>query len=141
MKKLGRPYKYTDEQIKAALRETQGAPYLAADRLGCEPDTIYQRAKKNPAIWKLIYKLRGKMVDTAELQLLAAVQRGDPWAIQFALRTLGKDRGYVERTETHALVGKMTDDELVARIHELAQRAIRALPGSGAPGVDVEIEE
>lgn len=137
MKKLGRPYKYTDEQIKAALRETQGAPYLAADRLGCEPDTIYMRAKKNPDIWKLIHKLRGKMLDTAELQLLAAVQRGEPWAIQFALRTLGKDRGYIERTETHALIGKMTDDELVTRIQELAQRAISTLPGSGEEGADL----
>jgi len=134
-----RPRRYSDEEILGALRETQGAPYLAAERLGCHANTIYYRAKQNPEIWETVYKFRGRMIDTAELQLLSAVQRGEPWAVQFALRTIGKDRGYFERSETHAIVGKMSDAELVGRIQELAQlaqRTVHALPGSGAEGSD-----
>lgn len=37
------------------------------------------------------------MIDEAELRLWAAIQRGESWAIAFALRTLGRDRGYAER--------------------------------------------
>jgi hypothetical protein len=41
----------------------------------------------------------GEFVDTAELKLRQAVINGEAWAVLFALRTKGKERGYVERQE------------------------------------------
>jgi hypothetical protein len=43
------------------------------------------------------------MVDTAELALWHALQTSEAWAVQFALRTLGKDRGYVPQLDTKDL--------------------------------------
>jgi hypothetical protein len=39
------------------------------------------------------------MVDLAELKLWQSIQNGEAWGIAFCLKTLGKDRGYVERQE------------------------------------------
>ncbi len=39
------------------------------------------------------------MLDTAEVALWKGIQDGESWAVQFALRTIGRSRGYVERRE------------------------------------------
>jgi hypothetical protein len=96
---MGRPVKYTNEEIVAALRKTMGMVYLAAKHVGCDPDTIHLRARKHPEVAACIRSQRGELVDTAELALRNAILRGDAWAIALVLKTLGKDRGYVEKQE------------------------------------------
>ncbi len=95
----GRKRKYTDEQMIAALGECKGMVYLAAARIGCSPDAIYDRAKISPDVAAVLVCERGKVIDAAELKLYQAIMNGEPWAIQMCLKTLGKSRGYVERTE------------------------------------------
>lgn len=85
--------------IVAALNRTMGRVYLAAEQLGCDPTTIYHRAKKCAAVRKAMRFARGKAVDTAECALMKAVLAGEAWAVCFTLKTLGKGRGYVERAE------------------------------------------
>jgi hypothetical protein len=103
---MGRKREYTDEAMVKALTQTRGLVYLAADIVGCHYDTIYDRAKVSPAVASAMRRERGKIVDVAESKLFGYVEGGEAWAIQFALRNLGKDRGYVERQEveqtTHA---------------------------------------
>lgn len=96
---MARARKYSDEEMIAALVSARGMVYHAAARVGCDADTIYNRAKSSPEVAAAMKAERGKMVDTAEQKLYDAVVRGEPWAIQLALKTLGKDRGYVERAE------------------------------------------
>jgi hypothetical protein len=36
------------------------------------------------------------IIDTAQTKLCEAIDKGEPWAIQFLLKTLGKKRGYTE---------------------------------------------
>jgi hypothetical protein len=96
---MARPRKYSNERILDALTKTRGMVYLAADKLGCDADTIYNRAKVTPAIAERMKHERGKVGDTAELKLHTAILNGEPWAIQFWLRMQAKDRGYVERIE------------------------------------------
>jgi hypothetical protein len=92
-----------------ALKETRGMVYIAADRIGCTADTIYNRSKVSAAVKAAMKTERGKVVDLAELKLFAALSNGEPWAIQMTLKTLGKDRGYVERTEhEHEHKGEVT---------------------------------
>ena len=59
-------------------------------------------------------------MDTAEDRLGLAVEAGAPWAITFVLRTIGKDRGYVERSE------QQVDKEVVVRV-EYAEEPVRRL--------------
>jgi len=90
---------YRTPDIIAALERTHGMIYLAAKELGCNPSTIYRRADKNKEIQSIIDSFRGQLVDKAELKLEQAVMNGEPWAVTLTLKSLGKNRGYVERQE------------------------------------------
>jgi len=91
--------KYTQQQIIDALRETKGMVYLAAKRLGCEAQTIYNYRDRYPAVRAEMEQQDGEVDDAAEMKLYQAIIAGEPWAVQFRLRTKGKGRGYTERTE------------------------------------------
>ena len=73
--------------------------YLAAKRLGCSHQTIYNYARRHPTIQQAIDANRGELLDHAESKLRNAIMDGESWAVQFALRTIGRNRGYVERLE------------------------------------------
>lgn len=90
---------YRTEDIAKALHRTHGMIFLAASELGCAPVTIYRRAEKSKEIQGIIDSYRGQLIDKAELKLEQAVMSGEPWAVQFCLKTIGKKRGYVERQE------------------------------------------
>ena len=98
--------KFTVDQIKEVLIEARGRIYLAADELGCDPRTIYNYIDRFPTLGHLKESLKGKRVDKAEDKLDVAVERGESWAICFLLKTIGKDRGYVERQEHTGKDGK-----------------------------------
>jgi hypothetical protein len=97
---MARPRKYSDKEIIAALKKTGGMVFLAAKRVGCDSNTIYERSKVSKEISGIIHQERGALIDTAESKLLAAIKKGESWAVQFALRTLGRHRGYSENVET-----------------------------------------
>ena len=97
---------YRQADILAALEKTHGMIYLAASALGCSASTIYRRADKDKKIQDCIDSFRGQLIDKAELKLEQAVMAGEPWAVQFSLRTIAKSRGYVERREVTGADGK-----------------------------------
>lgn len=94
----GKP-RFTVQQVIDAIDDKKGMVYLAAEKLGCCHTTVYNYARRHPTVQYAIDANRGVMLDTAELALWRGIQDGESWAVQFALRTLGKDRGYVERQE------------------------------------------
>jgi hypothetical protein len=130
---------FTPEQMVAALRETKGLIYLAAKRLGCHPHTVSNYAKRYPEVRDAITAQRGEMVDAGESSLYRAVLAGEAWAVQFLLKTQGKDRGYVERTEHRHGADQqagLTDEDRQQQLHDLARRvrqrdSIPALPATG----------
>jgi hypothetical protein len=95
----------TVSQIVEALQATNGLVSLAAKKLGCSPQNIYARRERSPAIGKAIYDSRQELVDHAELALRSAVLDKEAWAVCLVLKTLGKDRGYVERQEVTGAEG------------------------------------
>lgn len=113
---------YTNEQIIQALKETKGLITLAADKLRCSTDTIRNRAKKVKAVEQVLNDEREKLVDTAELALNKAVLSGEAWAVTLVLKTIGKNRGYVERQEVTGKDGEALEvktfnyDASVARV-------------------------
>ncbi len=105
---MARTNHYTNEEMISALEKFKGAVYLAAESIGCHPDTIYSRARKSDVVKKAITLHRGKMLDTAELALYKAVTRGESWAIAFALKSVGRKRGYGDKVEVlHGLEPKL----------------------------------
>jgi hypothetical protein len=96
--------RFTAQQVIDALQATRGMVYLAAKQLKCAPDTVMNYCKRYPAVEAAKHDARGELLDVAELKLWAAVQRDEAWAIAFALRTLGRGRGYVERLDLHLTI-------------------------------------
>src|SRR5262245_1494375 len=91
--------RYTAAQVAQALTLTKGLVYLAAKRLKCEPQTVYNYCERYPSVQAARDAQRGQMVDLAEQKLWESIQNGEAWGITLCLKTLGKDRGYVERQE------------------------------------------
>jgi hypothetical protein len=87
------------EKIIAALQAANGLVSIAAKNIPCSPQTIYSRAKKVQAVQQTITDAREELVDRAELALRCAVMDKEAWAVALVLKTLGKNRGYVERQE------------------------------------------
>lgn len=89
----------TNKQMVDALKQSKGNMVLAAKVLGCSRQLIYNRSKTSKLIQETIKEMREVAVDNAESALQRAVLEGNFKAIAFTLRTIGRDRGYVERTE------------------------------------------
>lgn len=131
MGKTGRPIKHTDAQIRSALLKCKGMVYLAAKVLGCDQSTIHRRAKINPKLRAVIEQERGELVDYAELALLDAVTRKEAWAVCFTLKTQGRIRGYVERSELvqrveNTSLEEMSDVELARVIQDATAKLEKA---------------
>lgn len=92
-----------DSEIVAALKECKGLTYLASLQLGCNHNELDARVKGNDFLSSVCKGERGLIVDKAEAKLVEAMESGAKWAIELILKTLGKERGYVERQEVHNL--------------------------------------
>jgi len=89
--------RYRPAQVIKALRSQRGRVYLAARELGCSPRTVLNYARRHESVRDTIDEERGNILDLAENRLYEAIDAGEPWAICFALKTIGKQRGYTER--------------------------------------------
>jgi hypothetical protein len=96
---VARTEKLKLSRVIDAIRKANGMPYLAAKALKVSPTTLYRYARVHESVRLAIEKERGEFLDTVELALRKACEEGQGWAVCFALKTLGKDRGYVERQE------------------------------------------
>lgn len=93
----------TKDEYRRAIENAAGLLSVAARSLGVNRRTIYRAMERWPELQDAVDEARDLHLDVAEGKLFAAVQRGEKWAVLFALRTLGKTRGYVERTEVDDL--------------------------------------
>ena len=87
-----------EDYIKA-IRASNGIITSAAMKLGVERAAIYQAAKRWSDVQEAIDESRQILVDFAEAKLKEKILALDTTAIIFTLKTLGKNRGYVERVE------------------------------------------
>ena len=124
---------YTDAEIMAALVKSGGLVYVAARAVGCDPDTIYNRARARPNVAACVKHQRGAFVDLAEQSLRKAVKKCEPWAVALVLKTLGKDRGYCEKDD------RPPDDKSPGVPVELVTRLFALLgarqPDAGGVGI------
>lgn len=100
------------ENTSRMIKEKLGVSY---SRVAC-----YVRANKDPERLKQIYEVR---IDLAEITLLKNLKSKDDRvsqkAAEFLLKTIGKKRGYYEKTEMH-LTGKEIDDAINGQLARVA---------------------
>ena len=106
----------------------------ACRAVGIGRATFYRWLKKDPRFKEAYEELREALVDFAEAQLIKKMLEGDTKAIIFFLRSKGKDRGWVERTEH--LHGGSDPPLKVSRVelrrvfsHPEGRRALEVLEG------------
>jgi len=71
-----------------------------AAKFGVTRRTVYNWLEADAELQQAVVDAREAMLDLAENKLEEAIDAGQGWAIALALKTVGKQRGYVERVET-----------------------------------------
>jgi hypothetical protein len=89
----------TNAEIIEAITKCRGLLYLASNVLSVNYQTLAERVNNDPELQDAVKDQRGKTLDMAEAKLMQAVDKGEQWAITMLLRTLGRERGFVERQE------------------------------------------
>jgi predicted RNA binding protein with dsRBD fold (UPF0201 family) len=92
------------DEIARALRAAEGIISNAAQRLGVTRQAVHARISRHPTLQAVRDEARESVTDLAESMLIENIRRGEAWAVCFYLKTQGRDRGYVERTEEHRAV-------------------------------------
>jgi hypothetical protein len=96
----GRPRTFTDDELEDALRASHGLLWPAAKLLNVTRGAVAQRVDANAdRFGPIIKEMREALVDGAESTLATAVHAGDMQASIYALRTVGRARGYGDRQE------------------------------------------
>ena len=113
----------SDKEIAQALRDAGGVVAAAAKKLGYTRNAVWQRCQNNPELLAIIQDAREGMCDIAEASLMQAVIKGKSWAVCFALKCLGKKRGYVERVEQDVTHHGSTELEITEVIVRTQQEA------------------
>jgi len=96
---MARTEDFSAEQVAKALRESRGLVSVAAQKLGCTSRTVRNYKNRYVSVEEAAVEARNTLIDTAEQNLADKVEEKDMTAIIFTLKTLGKSRGYVERSE------------------------------------------
>ena len=84
------------EDIERELIEARGTISHAARHLGCARYTVQAWINRTPQLQQVLKDQREAMIDQAENALVMAIEQLQGWAVCFALKCLGKERGYVE---------------------------------------------
>ena len=95
---MARTERYTAQEVIDALEK--GYTCVGAGQLlGCSAETVRNYANKYPTVKAALKAKRTELVDLAEMSFRRAIVAGEGWAVALTLKTLGKDEGYVERTQ------------------------------------------
>lgn len=97
--------RYTAAEVIDALERARGIKAVAAKILGCTRQTVERYAKRYATVAQACRQARETLVDVAEGQLVKSVDAGEWPAVRYVLATLGKSRGYAERTEITGAAG------------------------------------
>lgn len=89
--------KYNEQDVAKALIKANGLITHAARLLKCTPKTVSSYIEQFPAVKEAYEEARETLLDDTENALYRQIQDGNITAIIFALKTIGKHRGYVER--------------------------------------------
>lgn len=72
----------------------------ASKAVGIHRTTYRRWYNADPDFAALVDEVKEEQIDLAESELRKLVKSGNITAVIFTLKTIGKERGYIERTET-----------------------------------------
>lgn len=83
-----------------AYRANMGNATAASSAVGINRTTYWRWYNSDQEFAALVDEVKEEQIDLAESELRKLVKSGNITAVIFTLKTIGKERGYVERTET-----------------------------------------
>jgi len=125
---MGRPkeYNYDIPTIKNAIADSGGIIATIAENLGCEWHTAKSYIDKFDETKKAYEAESESVIDLAESKLIENISANDNTAIIFYLKTKGKKRGYIERSEVqnevNVTISELTPEQRATRIEELKRK-------------------
>ena len=90
---------HTKKALIEALEKSLGVVTTACKLVGVNRSTFYQYVKDDPEFAEAVKDINEVTIDFAESQLHKQIKDGNTTATIFYLKTKGKKRGYVEKTE------------------------------------------
>lgn len=87
------------EAIKAALAECAGNVVQAAKLLQVSKSWLYAKVTRTKALGDFLREIRYEIVDDAEVALRKKIEEGDTAAIIYALKSMGKSRGWSQSSD------------------------------------------
>lgn len=87
------------EEYVEAIKQARGLVSVAAARLGCSTQAVYNARDRYATVRQALKEAREAMGDHAEARLFQQIDEGNTTALIFYLKCLHKARGYVERQE------------------------------------------
>ena len=87
------------KKLLEALELSLGVVTTACENVGCNRDTYYDYYNKDQKFKAKVDELQNVALDFAESQLHKQIKDGNTTATIFLLKTRGKKRGYIERSE------------------------------------------
>ena len=87
------------KRLIEALVKSMGVVQQACIKVGVSRSTYYDYYRKDEAFKKEVDDCKEIALDFAESKLLKNIESGREASIMFYLKTQGKKRGYIERTE------------------------------------------
>ena len=90
---------HTKKAILTALEKSLGVVTTACRQVGINRTTYYKYMKEDQEFVKQVKDIENIALDFAESQLHKQISEGNTTATIFLLKTKGKSRGYVERSE------------------------------------------
>jgi len=110
---------HTKKALLQALEKSLGVVTSACKKIGVGRTTYYDWYNSDPEFKKQVDDLQNVALDMAESQLHKQILSDSTTATIFYLKTKGKNRGYVERTEHTGIEGtKLFEIEIVKRSDE-----------------------
>lgn len=106
-----------------AYRANMGNATAASSAVGINRTTYWRWYNSDPDFAALVDDVKEEQIDLAESELRKLVKSGNITAVIFTLKTIGKERGYIERTETETYNMTPVDFAEQAIENERAKRA------------------
>lgn len=85
--------------VSTQLRRLKGNLSAVARHFKVTRQAVQQFLGRHDSLAAVVTEAREALVDRAESKLDSAVGRGEKWAVVLVLKTLGKGRGYIEKSE------------------------------------------
>lgn len=92
----------TNEEIIKVLHKNAGLLSPSSKKLKISRRTLYRWIDADDELKEELKSCREAMIDYSESKLYKNIKEGKETSIIFHLKTLGKDRGYIEKSE-HAI--------------------------------------